>query len=155
MDGMELPDRLEAKAAAFLRETHRNLVGGHWQDAKSGETLDVIDPGTGARLTAIPKSGAADIDEAVTAARNALETGPWSRMTASDRGRLIWKLASLISDCAEELAQIEALDTGRPIFETRLVDVPGSVAMLEYMAGWANKINGETMQLGVPGELHA
>jgi phenylacetaldehyde dehydrogenase len=155
MDGTQLPDRLDAKAAAFLHETHRNLIGADWQDAMSGETLDVIDPGTGARVTRIPESGRADIDAAVSAARHALEDGAWGRMTASDRGRLIWKLAGLISDAAEELAQIEALDTGRPIFETRLVDVPGSVAMLEYMAGWANKINGETMQLGVPGELHA
>lgn len=161
MDGVQLADlayladRLDPKAAAFLRETHGNLIGERWQNAISGETLDVIDPGTGARLTEIPKSGIADIDHAVSAARFALEDGPWSRMTGGDRGRLIWKLASLISDAAEELAQIEALDTGRPIFETRLVDVPGSVAMLEYMAGWANKINGETMQLGVPGELHA
>jgi len=155
MDRDSIPDRLGAPVAAFLKETHRNLIGDQWLDSKSGETLDVIDPGTGKVVARLAKSGAADVDDAVAAARKALETGPWSRMTASDRGRLLWKLAALIGDAAEELAQLEALDTGRPIFECRLVDVPGSVNMLEYMAGWATKINVETMQLGVPGELHA
>jgi phenylacetaldehyde dehydrogenase len=155
MDGSGVPDLLGPKAAAFLGETHRNLIGEAWVSSQCGETLDVIDPATGKRIAAIAKSDAGDVDAAVAAARAALETGPWGRMTASDRGRLIWKLAAEISDAAEELAQLEALDTGRPIFECRLVDVPGSVNMLEYMAGWANKINGETMQLGVPGELHA
>lgn len=155
MDGNTIPDLLGAKAASFLRERHRNLIGDAWVDSQSGETIDVFDPGTGLRLTGIPKSGAADVDAAVAAARQALESGPWSRMTGSDRGRLIWKLAALIGDEAEELAQLEALDTGRPIFECRLVDLPGSVNMLEYMAGWANKINGETMPLGAPGEFHA
>jgi len=155
MDTPGIPDLLHPAAAAFLHETHRNLIGDSWLPSLSGETLDVIDPGTGALLTQIPKSGAADIDHAVATARLALESGPWSRMPASERGRLIWKLAAKITDFAEQLAQLESLDTGRPIFETRLVDVPGSVAMLEYMAGWATKINGETMQLGAPGELHA
>jgi len=155
MDDGGIPDRLGPKAAAFLRQTHRNLIGDQWLDSQSGETMAVIDPGSGKLLTQVANSGATDVDAAVAAARQALEQGPWSRMTASDRGRLIWKLAAAIGDGAEELAQLEALDTGRPIFECRLVDVPGSVNMLEYMAGWATKINGETMQLGAPGELHA
>jgi phenylacetaldehyde dehydrogenase len=155
MDGVCVPALLGATAAAFLAEPHRNLIGETWRDAREGQTLPVIDPGTGGVLTAIPSSDASDVDDAVAAARQALEAGPWSRMTASDRGRLINRLAGLLGDHAEELAQIESLDTGRPIFECRIVDLPGSVAMLEYMAGWASKINGETMQLGVPGELHA
>jgi phenylacetaldehyde dehydrogenase len=155
MDGGGIPERLGPEASAFLRETHRNLIGARWVDSQSGATLDVIDPATGAVIAKVAESAAADVDDAVIAARQALESGPWSRMTASDRGRLIWKLAAGIDAAAEELAQIEALDTGRPIFECRLVDIPGSVNMLEYMAGWATKINGETMQLGIPGELHA
>ena len=155
MDGVSVPDLLGAPAAAFVAEPHRNLIGAHWREARSGKTLPVIDPGTGGVLTAIPSSDASEVDEAVAAARDALEGGPWSRMRASDRGRLINQLAALLGDHAEELAQIESLDTGRPIFECRIVDIPGSVAMLEYMAGWASKINGESMQLGVPGELHA
>ena len=155
MDGAPLPALLGDEAAAFVAEPHLNLVGGHWRACRQGKIVPVIDPGTGAMLTTIQSSDRSDIDDAVAAARQALETGPWSRMSASDRGRLVNRLAGLISDNAEMLAQIESLDTGRPIFECRIVDIPGSVAMLEYMAGWANKINGETMQLGVPGELHA
>ena len=155
MDGEGVSDLLGVKAAAFLRERHANLIGDQWRDARSGETLDVFDPGVGTVISRVARSDAADVDDAVGAARRALESGPWARMTASDRGRLLWKLAAAIGDEAEELAQLESLDTGRPIFECRLVDVPGSVNMLEYMAGWATKINGETMQLGAPGELHA
>jgi phenylacetaldehyde dehydrogenase len=155
MDSGAIPELLGPEAARFLAGPHRNLIGDQWLDSRSGETIDVIDPGTGALLTHVPGSGQDDIDAAVAAARHALEEGPWSRMPASDRGRLLWKLAAAIGDNAEELAQLESLDTGRAVYECRLVDVPGSVNMLEYMAGWANKINGETMQLGVPGELHA
>jgi phenylacetaldehyde dehydrogenase len=155
MDGFAVPALLGSAAAAFLGEPHRNLIGDRWCDARGGQSIPVIDPGTGAVLTAIQGSDAADVDDAVSAARQALEVGPWGRMSAADRGRMISRLAALLGDHAEELAQIESLDTGRPIFECRIVDIPGSVAMLEYMAGWASKINGETMQLGVPGELHA
>ena len=150
-----IPERLCAEAAAFVRQPHRNLIGGEWLEGKSGGLVDVFDPGSGVVVTQVTDASAADVDDAVAAARRALESGPWSRMTGSDRGRLLWKLAALIGDAAEELAQLDALDTGRALYETRLVDVPGSVSMLEYMAGWATKINGETMQLGVPGELHA
>jgi phenylacetaldehyde dehydrogenase len=153
---MDIADlNIGAEASAFVRGMQANFIGGSWKAAQSGATLPVIDPGTGSEVAAIPACGAADVDEAVRAARAALEMGPWGRMPAADRGKLLWKLADLIDQKAEELAQIESLDTGRPIFECRIVDIPGSVQMLRYMAGWASKINGETMQLGVPGTLHA
>ena len=155
MNQSVIPERLGAAAAAFVRQPHRNLIGGEWLEGKSGGRVDVFDPGAGVVVTQVTDASAADVDDAVAAARQALESGPWSRITAADRGRLLWKLASLISDSAEELAQLDAFDTGRALYETRLVDVPGSVNMLEYMAGWSTKINGETMQLGAPGELHA
>jgi len=155
MDGSLLPDLLCKGAAAFAPGPHRNLIGDRWQDPRSGRSLPVIDPGTGAEVGRIARSDATDIDAAVAAARRALEDGPWSRMRASDRGRLMARLARLIGEAAETLAQLESLDTGRPLFECRVVDIPGSVAMLDYMAGWADKINGETMQLGTPGEIHA
>ena len=155
MDGAVVPDLLGATAAAFVAGPHRNLIGDIWREGRLGQTMKVIDPGTGRELTEIVSSDASDVDDAVVAARHALEAGPWSRMRGTDRGRLISRLAALLGDHAEELAQIESLDTGRPIFECRIVDIPGSVAMLDYMAGWASKINGESMQLGAPGELHA
>lgn len=150
-----LPPLLGAKAAAFVGATHMNAIGGATMPARSGATLPVIDPGTGRQIAEIPASGAEDVDEAVNAARAALESGRWARMTTTERGRLIWKLADIIQSNAAELAEIESLDTGRPIWECQVVDIPGSVQMLEYMAGWASKINGETMQLGIPGTLHA
>jgi phenylacetaldehyde dehydrogenase len=150
-----LPPLLGAKAAAFVGATHTNVIGGAAVPARSGATLPVIDPGTGRQIAEIPASGAEDVDEAVNAARAALESGHWARMTTTERGRLIWKLADIIQSNAAELAEIESLDTGRPIWECQVVDIPGSVQMLEYMAGWASKINGETMQLGIPGTLHA
>jgi len=155
MNAPELPSLLGAAAAAFVRAEHANFIGGAWKPARGGGTLPVMDPGTGREVAKIPASGSEDIDDAVLAARQALESGPWSRMTAPDRGKLIWKLAEQIEANAAELAEIESLDTGRPIFECRIVDVPGSIQMLQYMAGWSGKINGETMQLGVPGTLHA
>lgn len=155
MDEVSPLEYLSAPATEFLRRPHANLIGANWLPAISGETLEVIDPGTGEAVGRIPASSAADVDAAVTAARTALESGPWSRMTGQDRARLMWKLASLLGDTAEELAQLESLDTGRALYECQIVDVPGSVNMLEYMAGWATKINGETIPLGVPGDLHA
>jgi phenylacetaldehyde dehydrogenase len=155
MDADSPFELLSPKAAAFARKPHANLIGAAWKPPVSGETLEVIDPGSSDLVGNIPASTGADIDLAVKQARDALESGPWSRLTGQERGRLMWKLAALIGDNAEELAQLESLDTGRAIYECRLVDVPGSVNMLEYMAGWAGKINGETMPLGAPGDLHA
>jgi phenylacetaldehyde dehydrogenase len=155
MDTASPLDYLSAPAAEFVRRAHANLIGEAWLPAISGETMEVIDPGTGEAIGRIQASSAADIASAVIAARAAIETGPWSRMTGQDRARLMWRLASLLGDNAEELAQLESLDTGRALYECQLVDVPGSVNMLEYMAGWATKINGETIPLGVPGDLHA
>ena len=155
MDGSFILAGLGETAAAFLAAPHFNLIGDRWVAAASGETLPVIDPGTGAQIATIPSSAAADVDRAVAAARAALDSGPWGKMTAPARGRLINLLAQKLGDAAEELAQLESLDTGRPLYECQIVDIPGSVGMLEYMAGWAGKINGETMDIGAPGELHA
>ncbi|HWJ36763.1 MAG TPA: aldehyde dehydrogenase family protein [Steroidobacteraceae bacterium] len=151
---IHLKSVMSADAYSVVTERHANLIGADWTEALSGERLDVIDPGTGAILTTVPASSAEDVHMAVAAARKALE-GPWSSMTGAARGRLLWKLADLLSTHAEALAQIEALDTGRPLSECSIVDLPGSVAMLEYMAGWASKINGETMGVSMPGDFHA
>ena len=152
---MDISHLLDPAVASFVARPHRNLIGERWQDALAGRMMKIVDPATGAVIGQLAQSASADVDLAVIAARHALEQGPWGRMAASDRSRLINKLAAAIQDAGEQLAQLEALDTGRPIFECRLVDIPGSVSMLEYMAGWATKINGETMQLGMPGEIHA
>ncbi len=154
---MHIPDPkalLGSAAAAFLAQPHKLLIGKDWVESRSGETLDVVDPATGKLIAQVQSADAADADLAVAAARVAFESGPWSLMTAAERGKYLWRLADILSSHAEELAQIESLDTGRPVFECQIVDVPGSVNMLQYMAGWAGKINGETMNVSMPGDFH-
>ncbi len=93
---------------------------------------------------------AEDINRAVRAARRAFEDGPWSRMTPSDRGRLIWKIGDLILEHADELAQLESLDNGKPVGVARAADVPLAADLFHYMAGWATKIEGNTINISVP-----
>jgi betaine-aldehyde dehydrogenase len=123
-----------------------NIIDGAWVPAISGETLPVHDPATGEHIATIAASGAADIDIAVAAARRSFESGVWSRMSPSDRGRILWRLASLIRDQAEELAITETRDTGKPIREAR-EDMNGAADVFEYYAGAATKIVGETQPL--------
>jgi aldehyde dehydrogenase (NAD+) len=121
----------------------RLLIGGDWHD--SAQHFDTVNPATGEVLTQIVEASSADVDAAVVAARKALEMGPWRKMPASERGRLIWRLADLIEKNIDELAELETLDNGKPIFESRNVDMPMVIDVLRYYAGWATKIHGETV----------
>jgi acyl-CoA reductase-like NAD-dependent aldehyde dehydrogenase len=124
------------------------LIGGEWVDAASGKRFSTINPATAETLTDIAEGGAADVDRAVAAARKAFETsgkGAWRSLSASERGRLLWKLADLIEKNIEELAELETLDNGKPIFESRYVDMPMVADVFRYYAGWATKIQGETV----------
>jgi phenylacetaldehyde dehydrogenase len=98
----------------------------------------------------VAEGDAEDINRAVRAARRAFEDGPWSRMTPSDRGRLIWKIGDLILEHADELAQLESLDNGKPVGVARAGDVPLAADLFHYMAGWATKIEGNTINISVP-----
>jgi phenylacetaldehyde dehydrogenase len=109
----------------------------------------------GQAIAAVAEADAADVDEAVKSARHAFETGPWSKTSPQDRSKLIWKLADLLESHADEIAELEALDNGKPIRDARNVDLPGSYEILRYMAGWATKINGETITVSAPGSRHA
>jgi phenylacetaldehyde dehydrogenase len=131
------------------------LIDGKWVDAKSGKKFDVFDPATGQAIAAVAEADAADVDEAVKAARRAFESGPWARTSPADRCKLIWKLADLLESHADEIAELEALDNGKPIRDARNVDLPGSYEILRYMAGWATKINGATIAVSAPGDWHA
>jgi acyl-CoA reductase-like NAD-dependent aldehyde dehydrogenase len=126
-------------------EPGRLLIDGQWSDG--ARTFDTINPATGDVLTHIVEASADDVDRAVGAARKAFEdrNGPWRKMSASERGRLLWKLADLIEKNIDELAELETLDNGKPIFESRYVDMPMVVDVLRYYAGWATKIHGETV----------
>jgi aldehyde dehydrogenase (NAD+) len=125
-------------------ETGRLLIDGQWVDG--ARTFDTVNPATGEVLTRIAEASSADVDHAVAAARRAFEdrNGPWRKLSASERGRLLWKLADLVEKNIDELAELETLDNGKPIFESRYVDMPMVIDVLRYYAGLATKIHGET-----------
>ncbi len=125
------------------------LIDGKWQEASSGKRFETINPATGEVITSVAEADKADIDLAVKAARKAFEEGPWSKMTATDRGKVISKLADLIMEHRDELASLETMDNGKPISDARNIDVPLVADCIEYYAGWANKVHGETIP--VPG----
>ena len=123
----------------------RLLIDGQWQEGS--KTFNTINPATGEPLTQVAEATPEEVDRAVTAARRAFEdrSGPWRKMSASERGRLLWKLADLVEKNIDELAELETLDNGKPIFESRYIDMPMVVDVLRYYAGWATKIHGETV----------
>ncbi|MCC6795992.1 MAG: aldehyde dehydrogenase family protein [Candidatus Hydrogenedentes bacterium] len=135
---------------SFVAEKRKMLVNGKWIEAVSDRTFEVFNPATGDVLAHVASGDVQDINAAVKAARAAFETGPWSRMTPSDRGKLIWKLADLIEQHLEEFAQLESLDNGKPLTVARVADVPLAIDLFRYMAGWATKIEGNTIPVSVP-----
>ncbi len=126
------------------------FIDGKWVDAESGKTFSTPNPATGATLAEVAEADKADIDKAVDAARRAFE-GKWSKISARDRGRMMYKLAQLIESKSKELAAIETADNGKPIKESLYIDIPSVVENFEYFAGWATKIEGETIP--VPGQM--
>ena len=139
-----------APVRAFLDSCGPMLIDGSWRDAASGERFDVFDPATEQVIARVAAGDAADVDAAVDAARRAFESGPWSRMTPSDRGRVIWRVGDLIEEHAEELAYLETLDNGKPFGVAKAADVALAADMFRYMAGWATKIEGATVPISVP-----
>ena len=123
------------------------LINNRWVDAASGKTFPTINPATGEEICRIAEADAADVNAAVKAARTAFERGPWRKMSASERGRLLNKLADLIEKNADEIAQLESLDNGKPYQVALAADVPLSVACYRYYAGWADKIQGKTIPI--------
>ncbi len=136
--------------ADFIGRARHHLIGGQWVPSASGATFATFDPATGDVLTHCAQGEAEDIDRAVKAARKAFESGPWKALTASERGRIIWKIGDLMLEHADELAELEALDNGKPRAVARAVDIPLSADAFHYMAGWATKITGQTMPVSVP-----
>ncbi|HEY6803145.1 MAG TPA: betaine-aldehyde dehydrogenase [Pyrinomonadaceae bacterium] len=131
-------------------KSYQLFIDGQWVDAESGKTFTTPNPATGATLAEVAEGDKADIDKAVIAARRAFE-GKWSKMSARDRGRLLYKLSQLIEEHLPELAALETADNGKPIKESTYVDLPQVVENFEYFAGWATKIEGETIP--VPGKM--
>ena len=145
-----LPEALGPQARMFISQSHRLLIGAERPAAADGRTFATLDPSTGAAIAEVALAGAQDVSLAVDAARSAFEQGPWSSMPASGRERLITALAQALEDRADELAQIESLDNGKPVGLARYVDVNGAVAHLRYFAGWPTKIEGGVLPVGAP-----
>src|SRR4051812_45877794 len=123
---------------------HKLLIGADWVEAADGRTFETIDPSTGQTICEVAQAGAEDVERAAKAARAALE-GKWGKMPAAQRSALINRLADLIEQNSEELAQLESLDNGKPVTIAGIVDLPQAVGHLRYYAGWPTKIEGETI----------
>jgi phenylacetaldehyde dehydrogenase len=141
---------VDPRVISFIEKPRKMLINGNWVDAVSGKTFPTYDPSTGEVLATVAEGDRADIDLAVKAARKAFETGPWRKMSASERGRLIWKLGDLIDEHLEEFAYLESLDNGKPLTIARAADVPLAAELFRYMAGWTTKLEGNTIPLSVP-----
>jgi acyl-CoA reductase-like NAD-dependent aldehyde dehydrogenase len=131
----------------WLKQPKKLLIDGKWVPAESGKTFETYNPANGEVLAKVAEGDKADIEKAVKAARRAFEGGPWRKMSASERARLLYKLADAIEARAEEFAQLETLDNGKPIKESRYVDLPQTVETFRYYAGWVTKLEGETMNV--------
>src|SRR5438552_12650144 len=136
------PRRKAESARSFQTKM---LIDGQWRDSKSGKTFQTIHPATEEVIAHVAEGDAADIDLAVKAARKAFDAGPWRKTDARDRGRLLNKLADFIERDIDELAELETLDNGKPIRESRHADLPLVVDCFRYYAGWADKIHGQTI----------
>ena len=146
LSGVQMND----KVTSYVSKNRKMLINGQWVEAASGKSFPTYNPATGEILARVAEGDSEDIDRAVRAARAAFETGPWSKMTPSERGRLIWKLGDLLEQNLEEFAELEMLDNGKPLKIARAADVPLAVDLFRYMAGWATKIEGNTIPISVP-----
>jgi phenylacetaldehyde dehydrogenase len=140
-----------ATVSAFLARKPRLFINGEWVAPRSGQYFAVYDPATGKQIAEAAQAGPEDVNLAVAAARKAFESGPWPDMAPSQREALLWKLAELIEANAAEFAELESVDNGKTRFMASIIDVPGAVNYFRYMAGWATKIEGTTMQTSIHG----
>ncbi|RAN89983.1 betaine-aldehyde dehydrogenase [Bacillus sp. SRB_28] len=141
----QLAVNLHEKVEKFLQGTKKLYVNGSFVESASGKTFKTPNPATGETLAIVAEAGREDIHKAVVAARMAFDEGPWSRMSTAERSRLMYKLADLMEEHKEELAQLETLDNGKPIRETMAADIPLAIEHMRYYAGWATKIVGQTI----------
>lgn len=140
----------ETPVAAPPVQQTKMLIEDRWRESVSGKTFPTINPATEEKIADVAEGDAADVDLAVQAARKAFDTGPWPKMDARDRGRRLNRLADLIEKNLEELAALETLDNGKPINDSRAVDLPLVIDCFRYYAGWADKIHGQTIPVRGP-----
>jgi len=120
------------------------IINGEAVDAASGATFETRNPATEERITSVAEAGLEDVDRAVQAARAAFESGPWPRMKAAERARVLHRLGDLVLEHADEIARLETMDNGKPIFESRQIDIPMVAGCFHYFSGWASKLTGDT-----------
>ncbi|HSF81108.1 MAG TPA: aldehyde dehydrogenase family protein [Anaerolineales bacterium] len=151
---LPLDTTLQPATLEFLASTPKKLlIGGEWISAASGETFGVVNPATGEEIARVALAGTGDVDQAVSAARNAFEHGSWSTFSGEERGHLLWKLAELVEAHADELAELETLDNGKPLRVARHGDLPQAVKHFRYYAGLAGKIEGSTIPVSFPNQF--
>ncbi len=126
------------------------LIDGVWMNAMSGRTFETINPATGEVIAKVAEGEKGDVDKAVAAARKAFDKGAWRKTSARERGRYLYRLADLIEKNIDELARLETLDNGKPISESRNIDLPLVIECYRYYAGWADKIQGKTIPVNGP-----
>src|SRR5258707_2394508 len=141
---------LDRNVEEFIAAQRQLFINGQWVEAASGQTFETPNPATGETLARVAEGDAEDLDRAVRAARKAFDDGPWGRMTPSERGRIIWRIGDLILQHVEELAKLESVDNGKPFVVAQAADVPLAADLFHYMAGWATKIEGNTINISVP-----
>src|SRR3990172_266973 len=145
---------LQEGTLAFLESGPKKLlINGEWVPAGSGESFSSITPANGEELAQVALAGQEDVDLAVQAARTAFEKGPWGKMSAEERGNLLWKLADLVDQHADQLAELETLDNGKPIRVARRGDLPAVSRHFRYYAGWATKLEGATIPVSIPNQF--
>ena len=128
-------------------QTSQLFIDGKWRAPASGQSYATINPATEEESAQVARGDERDVDAAVSAARKAFETGPWSKMAAADRARLVWKLGELVMANLDEMARLESLCTGKTLFDSGKVEIPFAAEVFRYYAGWATKIHGETLNL--------
>jgi acyl-CoA reductase-like NAD-dependent aldehyde dehydrogenase len=145
-----LPDALSDAARSFAAGPHRLVIGGERPEAADGRTFETFDPATGRGIAEVAYAGVEDVDRAVRAAREAFEDGRWNGISAAQRTRAMLALADAVEEHADELAELESLDNGKPLKLARRIDVPLTAEHLRYFAGWPTKIAGETLPVAQP-----
>tara|TARA_R110002073_G_scaffold321275_2_gene497311 strand:+ start:2590 stop:4095 length:1506 start_codon:yes stop_codon:yes gene_type:complete len=144
------PENLSEKVRDFISSPRKMLLNGAWVTSASGKTFDSLNPATGTAIVAVAEGDQEDIDRAVRAARAAFEDSPWSNMNPTERERCMHRLANLMEENADTLAELEALDNGKNVAVARAVDIQVAIDYIRYMAGWPTKITGNTLPLSVP-----
>src|SRR4029079_147750 len=141
---------LSPAVRAFIAKPKKLFINGKWVEAASGRTFSTIDPATEQVICEVAEGDREDVDRAAKAAHKAFYEGEWPRMIPAAREALLLKWADLVEANADMLAELESLDNGKLVMYAKMIDVPASIQLIRYYAGWATKIEGATTNVSVP-----